>query len=62
MLDEEVDGLIMCTVTGCVNVGWIHLTFHMFHWLNIFHVVTYVCQWLRCCAKIGRSVVRSQLV
>lgn len=43
MLDEEVDELMMCIVTGCVNVGWIQLTYHMVQWLNIFHVVTDVC-------------------
>jgi hypothetical protein len=39
---QGVDGIIMCILTGCVNVGWIQLAY-MSQCLNIFHMVMDIC-------------------
>jgi hypothetical protein len=43
LVRQGLDGIVMCSLTGCVNVGWIQLAYHMVHWLNIFHMVMDIC-------------------
>jgi hypothetical protein len=43
LVRQGVGGIIMCILTGCLNVGWIQLAYYMVQWLNLFHMVMDIC-------------------